>query len=170
MQMPHTSTEPIKNDRSKSHGRIELVRNCFSSRTPMLQPCPSRTPCQERSVALAIALVAAVALCSGCEFFRGPLVPKSVDGVPVYRVGTKEYEERVRQLRLSLDEARMVIINDFRSRHPESTYLVIGDHYILVGDEYVFSAPTKLDISAYGVYVNGNTGELRDVSNPVVEY
>jgi hypothetical protein len=79
----------------------------------------------------------------------------------IYRVGTKEYADKITQFRLTLAEAKERVVTHKRQSglNPDAKVLV-GDHQLIVGDEYLFSVPDKMGISLNGYYVNGMTGEV----------
>jgi hypothetical protein len=75
----------------------------------------------------------------------------------VFYRGTEAYRKRVAALDLSEEEDREQV---FRFLVEQQKAVPVGDHHIVVGDCYVFSAPDKLGIPLGGYYVNVHTGEV----------
>lgn len=75
----------------------------------------------------------------------------------VYVYGYKNYKKVVNKFKISLSEAIKTAF-DFNNG------LQIGDHYFVIGDSYVFSdLADKTGVKCSGIYVNGMSGEVRNV-------
>ncbi len=73
--------------------------------------------------------------------------------------GTPEYAKKVQELKIGEDKA-LSLIQAFQQKHPDIGSPVTGEHYLLVGDSYLFSLPEVFGIEYTGYYVNGMTGEV----------
>lgn len=72
--------------------------------------------------------------------------------------GTDAFNQQVKSLPLSVDEAREHLISKTRD-HPD--HFFDRTPIFIVGDEYFFSVPSKIDaVSLQGFYVNGRTGVI----------
>ena len=75
----------------------------------------------------------------------------------VYVYGYKNYKEVVSKFKISLPEA-IKLAHDFNNGFQ------IGDHYFVIGDSFVFSdLANKTGVKCSGIYVNGMSGEVRNV-------
>ncbi len=74
---------------------------------------------------------------------------------------TPEYEAKVKTLRFTPAQARELVIKFASAKLSDTTISVfIGDHYAIVGDDYLFSTSNKRGVSLCGYYVNGISGEV----------
>ena len=97
-----------------------------------------------------------------------PSTARMIQEKNVVFVLSPEYDQRIAQLRLSPAEAARLAI-EFRKREsPGQDFYILGHHWLLVGDSYVFSAPLKEGFEMSGIYVDGNTGAVRDVGGPTI--
>jgi hypothetical protein len=83
--------------------------------------------------------------------------PPAID---VYFLGSRQYDEHIGTLKLNFEDARKRL-TEFRNAHVAPEKRFFGRHYLVIGDDYVFSHPPQKDeIALQGWYVNGTTGEV----------
>lgn len=88
--------------------------------------------------------------------------------MPYYIYNGKEYNEKVKNFKICIDEANNIYAKYYFDEHlnEETKYCVLD---IIYDDYYLFpSKPYNLKISKYylsGYWVNGKTGEIKKVEN-----
>ena len=87
---------------------------------------------------------------------------RAASGERIYFTGTSAYDRKLRTLDLSEQQAKDRVTDYLRARRGDSGPIFIGDHMVIVGDCFVFSAPQKAGVSLIGYYVNGHTGEVTE--------
>ena len=85
-------------------------------------------------------------------------------GKKIYVVGTDDYRNHVRNLKLDKFKARDLLAKHLRKSG--GSVVTTGIHHIVVGNEYVFTIDVrKSGIALEGFYVDGNTGKIRVVKD-----
>ena len=115
------------------------------------------------SAAAGILLVASM----GCQC--NPLPQDSAEGGNeiVFVLDEEEYQEKLASFNLSPEDAAKRAAS-FGQDLTESPIAALGTMYLIIGDDFVFSNPSKDGISLTGVYVNGLTGHARLVNEQIV--
>lgn len=101
-------------------------------------------------------LVVAVFLISCSKGDRMSEIKSDQERIYVY--ASKDYNKVVRKFNVSLQKAKEMA-REFERGFP------IGDHYFLIGDNYVFSIlANKIgEIECSGIYVNGISGSVKKI-------
>lgn len=120
--------------------------------------------CLAKVLAISLSLFAALSCDSGgpAEEVRA----EALLGAPVYFVNTPQYMSKTSSFKVSMKSA-IEILNAHIPRDGRARFT--RDHFLIIGDEYVFSISRVFSVPIAGFYINGDTGTIRYV-NSVQEF
>jgi hypothetical protein len=93
----------------------------------------------------------------------GKMGKANLESPNIFLYGTPNYIKKLSELKLTPYQAAVKII-EWRQSSIDDTSVVVRypgeNHYLLVGNDFVFSRYEKNGIQLSGIYVNGITGEV----------